>query len=349
MRACSGSRKSSFAQLLDDGRQARARKRRRRGGARPDGRRQGAGRRPLLQGQARSTARSRRCASRARPSSRSSISRRSKAAIRRTPSPMTGRPTSPAGRPENYTHSYKGEVTLALRHGAFAQHGGGQAHRRGRSLARGAHGAAARHPFQAACPALDRARHRRSHAARARRRLCALRQWRPGRAAPYHHPRAQRRRQGALPAPALDHRPGGGAALCRRHERHDERHGDARHRQERGDRGSHGRRQDRHDAELPRCLVRRLHRPLCRRRVDRQRQQLAHAEGHRRHAAGRAVARHHALCASRTSRRCRCRARARRGRSRCRRRAAAVANGKQAERSDDQPLYQRVFGSFGGG
>ncbi len=33
-------------------------------------------------------------------------------------------------------------------------------------------------------------------------------------------------------------------------------------------------------------------------RVDRQRQRLAHAEGHRRHAAGRAVARHHDLRAS---------------------------------------------------
>ena len=48
--------------------------------------------------------------------------------------------------------------------------------------------------------------------------------------------------------------------------------------------GQHGGRQDRHDAELPRRLVHRLHRPLCRRRVDRQRQRLAHAQGHRRHA-----------------------------------------------------------------
>ena len=58
------------------------------------------------------------------------------------------------------------------------------------------------------------------------------------------------------------------------------------------------RRQDRHDAELARRLVRRLHRALRGGRVDRQRRRLAHAQSDRRHAAGPALARHHDLRAS---------------------------------------------------
>ena len=75
--------------------------------------------------------------------------------------------------------------------------------------------------------------------------------------------------------------------------------GDARHRQAGRDRRPSRGRKDRHDAELPRRLVHRLHGALRGRGVDRQRQRHAHEEGHGRHAAGQALARDHGLRASR--------------------------------------------------
>ena len=61
--------------------------------------------------------------------------------------------------------------------------------------------------------------------------------------------------------------PTGGA----RHDRHDELGREKRHRPARPTRRHSGRRQDRHDQRLSRCLVRRLHRQFQRRGVDGQR------------------------------------------------------------------------------
>ena len=60
----------------------------------------------------------------------------------------------------------------------------------------------------------------------------------------------------------------------------------------------HGRGQDRHDQQLPRRLVLRLHRQLRRRRLVRQRRLHVDEQDDRRHAAGHDLARHHGLRAS---------------------------------------------------
>ena len=75
--------------------------------------------------------------------------------------------------------------------------------------------------------------------------------------------------------------------------------GGARHRQAGRDRRPSRGGKDRHDAELPRRLVHRLHGALRGRGVDRQRQRHAHEEGHGRSATGQALARNHGLRASR--------------------------------------------------
>ena len=69
-----------------------------------------------------------------------------------------------------------------------------------------------------------------------------------------------------------------------------------------------GRRQDRHVAGFPRCLVRRLHGAIRRRRVGRQRRRPGHEQGDGRQPAGAAVARRHAASRTKAARRSRCRA-----------------------------------------
>ena len=58
--------------------------------------------------------------------------------------------------------------------------------------------------------------------------------------------------------------------------------------------GHPGRRQDRHVPGFPRCLVRRLHRAVRRRRLGRQRRRPRHEQGHGRQPARAALARRHA-------------------------------------------------------
>ncbi len=91
--------------------------------------------------------------------------------------------------------------------GAVAQHRRGAARAGGRTEGRGADGAAARHRVAAPGQPLDRARHLRGDAARTRRRLRGLRQWRPGRRPVCHRSGEGRRRQGALPAHGRRARP----------------------------------------------------------------------------------------------------------------------------------------------
>ena len=75
---------------------------------------------------------------------------------------------------------------------------------------------------------LDRARHLRGHAARTRRRLCALRQWRHRRAAAYHRAGQDGGRQAALSAQGREQWPRHRSGLCGDDER--DAAGDAAHR-----------------------------------------------------------------------------------------------------------------------
>ena len=84
-------------------------------------------------------------------------------------------------KPENYSHEYFGAVTLTQ---ALAMSLNTVAVRLGLEVGaeeRGAHRAPARHRIEARRQRLDRARHLGSLADRTGRRLCAVRQWRPGR------------------------------------------------------------------------------------------------------------------------------------------------------------------------
>ena len=86
-------------------------------------------------------------------------------------------------KPENYSHEYFGAVTLTQ---ALAMSLNTVAVRLGLEVGteeRGAHRAPARHFIEARRQCLDRARHLGSLAHRTGRRLCAVRQWRPGRLA----------------------------------------------------------------------------------------------------------------------------------------------------------------------
>ena len=80
--------------------------------------------------------------------------------------------------PKNHTGTYRRRDDAPRQLRPFDQYGRRQARRRCRPLEGGAHRAAARHPFQAARRSVDRARHRRGHAARADLGLRAFRQWR---------------------------------------------------------------------------------------------------------------------------------------------------------------------------
>ncbi len=85
----------------------------------------------------------------------------------------------------------------------------------------------------------------------------------------------------------------GGRSRSRRDDgAHDDGGGDARHRPGGRGAGPSGRRQDRHDAGLPRRLVHRLHRWRDHRRLARQRRQPADEVGAGRRPAGAAVPRH---------------------------------------------------------
>ena len=119
------------------------------------------------------------------------------------------------------------------------------------------------------CQHLDRARHLGGDAAGTDIGLCALRQWRLQAGHPFHPPRDHHRRQGAL-RQQWRQRAARRQARDRRHdELDDDRHGRDRHGQEGGFRLAVGR-QDRHQPEFARRLVRRLHRQSHHRRVVRQ-------------------------------------------------------------------------------
>ena len=102
------------------------------------------------------------------------------------------------------------------------------------------------------------------------RRLCAVRQWRPGRLAPCRDQDPHRRRQGSVCEAARPARPGDRAAPCRNDEHHDAGDAALGHRAQSGASGLDGRRQDRHQPGFPRRLVHRLHRQSRHRRLARQ-------------------------------------------------------------------------------
>ena len=159
---------------------------------------------------------------------------------------------------------------------------------------------------------------------------------------------AQRRRQGALSAAALNHRPGGGPALRRRHERHDERDGDARHRQAGGDRRTRspaarpGTTQSSRDAWFVGYTAHYVGGVW-----------IGNDDGSpmRNVTGGTLPAKlwHDimALCASRTSRRWPCRARGRPG-SRAWRRGCPGEPASRPAMRIGEPLFRRVFGILGG-
>ena len=99
--------------------------------------------------------------------------------------------------------------------GDVAQHGGGAARPRSRGQERGAHRAPARHFLETRGQCLDRARHLGSLAQRTGRRLCAVRQWRPGVDAACRDQDPHRRRQGAVCPARRPARPGDRSAPCR--------------------------------------------------------------------------------------------------------------------------------------
>ncbi len=172
-------------------------------------------------------------------------------------------------RPENYSREYFGPVTLtkalSLSLNTVAARVGMEAGPR--NVARVAHRLAYN-------PNCRRRRRWRwdvgSHAAGARHRLCALRQWRHRRRPLHHRPREDRRRQAALSAQDAGGRAGDRSRPCGDDERDDG--GDAAHRHcPQGGAGRLGRGgQDRHQSGIPRRLVRRLYEPSRRRRVARQ-------------------------------------------------------------------------------
>ena len=161
------------------------------------------------------TARSPRSASRARRSSRSSISTAIEAGL----TPETIRQDAPLDvkgwKPENYTHEYFGAVTLTQ---ALAMSLNTVAVRLGLEVGakeRGAHRASARHFLEARRQCVDRARHLGSLAHRTGRRLCAVRQWRPGRHPACRDQDPHHRGQGAVRAARRPARPGDRTAPCR--------------------------------------------------------------------------------------------------------------------------------------
>ena len=233
-----------------------------------------------------STARPRRSASPARRSSRSSISPGSKpACVRRTASSMR-RSASATGSRTIIPNRYQGEMTLAT---ALAQsvntvaaqvaqragigHVIATANRLGigselapdASLALGTNEVNLLELVSAYAPFANGGN---------------------GRARLRHHRYPGRRREDPVPP----RRNRAGARDRSRAGRRDEpdagRRNHLRHRQKRGA-GASGRRQDRHDAGIPRRLVYRLHGRSGRRRLARERRQHADEQGDRRHAAGR--------------------------------------------------------------
>src|SRR5215218_3521842 len=202
------------------------------------------------------------------------------AAIERGLTPDTVREDAPVSirgwAPENYTRDYRGPVTLRD------------------ALALSLNTVAVRLGMEVGPKAvvqtgqrLDRARHLGSDAARARRRLCGLRQWRARRHPLRDRPGEDRRRQGALQAPGGRARPGRRAGRGRRHECDDARDLRDRHGPGGRDPGLGSRRQDRHEPGFPRRLVRRLQREPRRRGLARQRRRRADEARLRRQPAGR--------------------------------------------------------------
>ena len=231
-----------------------------------------------------STARSPPSASRARRSSRSSISPRSSAGSRPT-RVREDKPIAIKGwKPENYSREYYGPVTLtqalALSLNTVSvrltlEVGAG----RGRQDR-----LPARHHVEARAQCLARARHLGGVAARARRRLRAVRQRRHRGRAARGRARAHARRQGCSTARAAEL---SAASIEPRYVGDDERDDAARRcvigtAQQGAACRLAGRRQDRHQPGFPRRLVHRLHRAPRDRRVARQRQFLADQEGDRR-------------------------------------------------------------------
>src|SRR6202521_885379 len=158
---------------------------------------------------------------------------------------------------------------------------------RSRAEERRRHPAAHGHRIQARRQRLDRARHLGGEPARARFRLCAVRQRR-------HRRHLARDRAGARHEWEISLRPRRLRPWPRRGTRargDDEPHagGDAAHRHGAPRRAARlaGGGQDRHQPGFPRCLVRRLRRPPGRRCVARHRRQLAEqARGRLEHAGG---------------------------------------------------------------
>ncbi|MDF9861814.1 hypothetical protein M2437_000796 [Methylorubrum pseudosasae] len=100
-------------------------------------------------------------------------------------------------------------------------------------------------------------------------RLCRVRQRGQGRQALRRQRGAQFQRRGDLPPRRREAGAGAVVPGDGRHELHAQQGRRGRHRAKGPDRGREGRGQDRHDQRLPRCVVRRLHRQLCRRRLVR--------------------------------------------------------------------------------
>ena len=171
--------------------------------------------------------------------------------------------------PDNYHGKYYGQRHAGDRARQVAEFGRRAAGHGSRPRQCRRDGAPHGHRLRVAGQHLDRARHVGGDAARADRRLCALRQWRLQARRAFHqaHHHGSRRRalreQAQQPAARRQ-------ARDRRHdERHDARDGRGRHRQEGGIRLAIGR-QDRHQPEFARRLVRRLHRKPHHRRLVRQ-------------------------------------------------------------------------------
>ena len=196
--------------------------------------------------------------------------------------------------PENYDRDYRGADHLTRCAGALAQHGGGQAQPGGRAQGRGADGAAPRHHLAAPGQRLARARHLGGHAARARERLCGLRQW-GHRGCPLRDHRGEDDgRQAHLQAPSLGR---SGPRRRSKHRRHDERDDAQRLRHRHGQEGAGARLahgwQDRHQRRLQGRLVRGLHRQSGGRRLARQRRRHAHQARVRRQPADGSLAQFH--------------------------------------------------------
>ena len=111
--------------------------------------------------------------------------------------------------PHNSSDRYRGPVTLKKALGALHQHRRGAARLRGRAGGRGADRQAHGHQLAARAQSLDRARHLGGDAARAHRRLRAVRQRRLRRDAVRHQAHPHARGQRALRAQRLGARPGG--------------------------------------------------------------------------------------------------------------------------------------------